>query len=91
MNAITPFDFEGRAVRVVEDAAGLPWFVALDVCECLGIKNSRQALTRLDDDEKGVISNDTLGGQQQVSSVNEPGLYSLTLASRKPEAKRFKR
>ncbi|QHG87948.1 Bro-N domain-containing protein [Xanthomonas sp. NCPPB 1638] len=91
MNAITPFDFEGRAVRVVEDDAGLPWFVALDVCECLGVKNSRQALTRLDEDEKGVISNDTLGGQQQVAAVNEPGLYSLTLASRKPEAKRFKR
>lgn len=91
MNAITPFDFEGRAVRVVEDDAGLPWFVALDVCECLDIRNTSHALSRLDDDEKGVANSDTLGGTQQVATVNEPGLYSLTLTSRKPEAKRFKR
>lgn len=91
MNAITPFDFEGRAVRVVEDAAGLPWFVALDVCECLCISKPRDAVARLDEDERGPVVVDTLGGAQQVSAVNEPGLYSLTLTSRKPEAKRFKR
>ena len=91
MNAITPFDFEGRAVRVVEDDAGLPWFVALDVCECLGISKPRDAVARLDEDERGPVVVDTLGGAQQVSAVNEPGLYSLTLTSRKPEAKRFKR
>lgn len=88
MNAITPFDFEGRAVRVVEDEAGLPWFVALDVCECLALRNSSQVIARLDEDEKGVHIVDTLGGTQQVATVNEPGLYSLTLTSRKPEAKR---
>ena len=43
----------------------------------------------MDDDEKGVISNDTPGGTQQVSVVNESGLYSLVLRSRKPEAKKF--
>jgi prophage antirepressor-like protein len=91
MNALTPFDFEGRAVRVVEDQAGVPWFVALDVCECLGISKYRDAVARLDDDEGCPVVVDTLGGQQQVSAVNEPGLYSLILTSRKPEAKRFKR
>ncbi|RWU12452.1 BRO-N domain-containing protein [Xanthomonas phaseoli] len=91
MNAITPFDFEGRAVRVVEDEAGLPWFVALDVCECLGISKPRDAVARLDEDERAPVVVDTLGGAQQVSAINEPGLYSLTLSSRKPEAKRFKR
>lgn len=70
---------------------GEPWFVAKDVCDVLELGNSRQALTRLDEDEKGVISTDTLGGSQEMSIVNEPGLYTLILGSRKPEAKAFKR
>ena len=77
-------------VRVIQ-RDGEPWFVAADVCKALEIGNSRQAIVRLDDDEKGVISTDTLGGQQQVNIVNEPGLYTLVLGSRKPEAKLFKR
>lgn len=68
-----------------------PWFVAADICACLEVGNSRQALTRLDDDEKGVISNDTPGGKQDMNIINEPGLYSLVLSSRKSEAKQFKR
>lgn len=92
MNALIPFDFEGRAVRVVEDEAGLPWFVARDVCECLGLSNTTRALERLDDDEQALISVQGISrGNDQVNVVNEPGLYSLTLTSRKPEAKRFKR
>jgi hypothetical protein len=70
---------------------GEPWFVAVDVCRALEVGNSRQAVARLDDDEKGVISTDTLGGRQDVSIINEPGLYTLVLGSRKPEAKAFKR
>ena len=70
---------------------GEPWFVAADVCKALEIANSRDALTRIDDDEKGVASTDTLGGKQEVAIVNKPGLYSLVLGSRKPEAKVFKR
>lgn len=77
-------------MRVVE-RDGKPWFVAADVCKALEIANSRDALTRIDDDEKGVASTDTLGGKQEVAIVNEPGLYSLVLGSRKPEAKVFKR
>lgn len=68
-----------------------PWFVASDVCSGLEIKNSRDALSRLDDDEKGVALTDTLGGKQTVATINEPGLYTLVLSSRKPEAKAFKR
>lgn len=49
-----------------------------------------QALSRLDEDEKGIISNDTLG-KQEVSTISEFGLYSLVLGSRKPVAKPFKR
>lgn len=78
------------SVRVV-DVNGEPWFVAADVCKALEIEKTDRALSRLDDDEKGAHSVSTLGGKQKVAIVNEPGLYSLVLGSRKPEAKAFKR
>ena len=77
-------------IRVVEQS-GAPWFVGKDVCDCLEIGNSRDAAASLDDDEKGVALIDTLGGKQEMSIISEPGLYSLVLRSRKPEAKAFKR
>lgn len=77
-------------VRVVE-VDGEPWFVGKDVCRCLELNNNRMALERLDDDEKGVSLIDTPGGKQEMITINEPGLYSLVLSSRKPEAKKFKR
>ena len=76
-----------RAVQI----DGEPWFVAADVCKALEIGNPRQAVARLDDDERGVISTDTPGYTQEMNAVNEPGLYGLVLGSRKPEAKAFKR
>lgn len=90
MNLMT-YSFEGATVRTMKDAQGEPWFVAADVCAVLEIGNTSMALGRLDDDEKGISSTDTLGGTQQVATVNESGLYSLILGSRKPEAKRFKK
>lgn len=81
-------DFGQIRILAINDE---PWFVAKDVCDALGLSNSRQALARLDDDEKGVISNDTLGGVQQMATVSEAGLYGLVLSSKKPEAKAFKR
>lgn len=90
MTEIVPFDFEGTAVRVLT-IDGEPWWVAADICAVLDIRNSRDALSSLDDDEKGVGITDTLGGRQQMTTVNEPGLYSLILRSRKPQAKAFKR
>lgn len=84
------FSYDGQPVRtVVTD--GQPWFVAKDVCDILELGNVAQAVSRLDEDEKGVISNDTPGGKQELLHINEPGLYSLILGSRKREAKRFKR
>lgn len=65
-----------------------PWFVAKDVCDCLEIKNTTDALKRLDDDERARFN---LGRQGETNIVNEYGLYSLVLSSRKPEAKEFKR
>ena len=85
---ITPFNFGTHAVRVIV-RDGEPWFSAADVCAVLGIKNHRDSLMHLDDDEKGVVSTDTLGGQQKISVVNESGLYALVLRSRKPEARKF--
>lgn len=86
---LASFDFEGRQVRIVTDAQGEPWFVAADVLSTISL--DRKALERLDDDEKGVNSIHTPGGVQEMTTVNEPGLYALVLGSRKAEAKRFKR
>ena len=68
-----------------------PWFVAKDVCECLAISKHRDAISRLDADERGSLKVDTLGGKQEMATVNKYGLYSLVMSSRKPEAKEFKR
>jgi hypothetical protein len=85
------FSFEGCNIRTTVDISGNPWFLAGDVCKVLAIANSRHALTRLDPDEKGVATADTLGGQQEQAIIDESGLYSLILTSRKPEAKRFRK
>lgn len=78
-------------IRVVQ-LNGEPWFVAADVCRALEIGNPTQALARLDDDEKNtVILNEGIPGNPNKTIVSEPGLYSLVLGSRKPEAKTFKR
>lgn len=79
----------GKLRTVLEN--GEPWFVAADVCKALGLGNNRQAIARLDNDEKGVILSDTPGGKQSMTTVSESGLYSLVLGSRKPEAHLFKR
>ena len=78
-------------VRVVQ-RDGEPWFVAADVCKALEISNPRMATERLDADEKNTVSlTDGNRGNPNMTIVNEPGLYTLVLGSRKPEAKLFKR
>ena len=82
---------EFGAVRAVT-LEGEPWFVAADVCRALGIGNSSDAVKRLDDDEHALVSIEGLSrGNDKANIINEPGLYGLVLASRKPEAKAFKR
>lgn len=68
-----------------------PWFVAKDVCQVLGIEKYRDTISRLDEDERGSVLVDTLGGKQQFTATNESGLYHLIFQSRKPEAKRFRK
>lgn len=71
---------------------GEPWFVAADVCRALEVKNNRDAINRLDNDEKNTVAlTDGNRGNPNTTIVNEPGLYTLVLGSRKPEAKQFKR
>lgn len=91
MNQLVAFNFESSNVRVVLDANMEPWFVAADVCAALELPETHKAIARLDDDEKGRNSIPTLGGSQEMSVVNESGLFNLVMGSRKPEAKRFKR
>lgn len=88
MNDIIPFSFEQRRVRI-SDRDGQPWFVAQDICDVLEISNHRDAVGRLDDDERASVIVDTLGGPQNVGAINESGLYKLVLRSRKQAAKRF--
>lgn len=88
---VTPFNFDQYQVRTLRHDDGEVWFVAPDVCDALDVGNVSMAVGRLDDDEKGISSIDTLGGPQEVTIISESGLYSLVLTSRKPEAKRFKK
>lgn len=67
------------------------WFVAKDVCKVLEIKNSSDAISDFDADQKGVAAIDTLGGPQMLGVINKSGAYTLALKSRKPEAKKFQR
>lgn len=85
------FQWGEYAIRVkVIDSK--PWFVAADVCAALEIGNPSQAMTRLDEDEKStLISNEGVTKGRSMNIVNEYGLYTLILSSRKPEAKAFKR
>lgn len=89
-NAPVPFSFESHTVRAV-NKDGECWFVAADVGAVLELTNVRASAALLDDDEKGVNTIDTPSGKQEMSIINESGLYALILRSRKPEAKRFRK
>lgn len=67
-------------------------FVAKDVATILGYSNPRDAINKhVDDEDKGVAKCDTLGGVQDLTIINESGLYSLILSSKMPNARKFKR
>ena len=79
-------------VRTIKGENNTPWFVGNDVAKALGYKNFRDALSRhVDEEDKGVVKHDTLGGSQNLAIINESGLYSLVLSSKLPQAKAFKR
>lgn len=71
---------------------GESWFVGKDICNALGFANHNDALSRLDADERdGVGITDPMGRSQEVTAINESGLYHLIFISRKPEARAFRR
>lgn len=78
----------GRTVRVVGTPISPEW-VAMDVCQCLGLRNPRSSLALIPAFEKGVAVVDTLGGPQEVATVTEAGLFRLVFRSRRPEAQQF--
>lgn len=68
-----------------------PWFVGKDVAVALGYNNARDAISKhVDDEDKGVAKCDTLGGMQNLSIINESGVYALIFGSKLPTAKKFK-
>ena len=92
LNEIKIFTNENFGEVGAVELEGNTWFIARDVCRALELDNSRQAISRLDEDEKNtVILNDGNRGNPNMAIINESGLYSLVLSSRKPEAKAFKR
>ncbi|MGE8207746.1 BRO family protein [Heyndrickxia sp. NPDC080065] len=84
------FNFKGRDLRMIIQN-NEPWFVAKDVCVILEISNSRDAVYRLDEDEKAMSVIPTQFGNKEMNIINESGLYELIFSSRKPEAKIFKK
>lgn len=90
MSNIQVFNYNSVEVRTIQND-GEPWFVLKDVCNVLHIGNSRDVVARLDQDEKGVGQIDTLGGKQEMTIINESGLYNVILRSDKPEAKPFRK
>lgn len=92
MNNIKIFEnAEFGSIRALE-VKNEPWFVGKDVAVILGYSNPRDALAKhVDDEDKGVAKCDTLGGVQDLTVINESGLYSLILGSKMPKAKEFKR
>lgn len=89
-NSLTIFNYQSTEIRVTFENNQF-WWVAADVCNVLEINSPSHALTRLDEDEKGIVSITTPGGEQKMCCVNESGLYSLILSSRKKQAKVFKK
>ena len=87
---IQKFQFETLPLNVI-DKAGEPWFIAKEACEILEISNYRDAVSRLDDDERVSVKVDTLGGEQDMTAISESGLYTLIIRSNKPKAKEFRK
>lgn len=90
MNELQLFNFEGKEVKTIQYNNEI-YFVGKDICDSLEISNVSDAIKRLDEDEKLVSTLPISGQNREVLLINESGLYSLVLTSRKPEAKRFKK
>lgn len=91
MNTLQTFTFDKKDIRVFGNADE-PLFAAVDICKALDLDNARQAVSRLEEDERStVILNDGNPGNPELNVVNEAGLYHLIMTSRLEQAKPFKR
>lgn len=79
----------GHEIRFIEKMPGDWWGIAVDVTKALGIRNSRDVVSRIPESQKGVVITDTLGGKQEVSIISEKGIYRLIMRSRRKEAEAF--
>ncbi len=92
MQDIKKFDHGMFGSLEVVMAEGEPMFYGKDIATKLGYKNVRDALSKhVHEEDKGVVKRDTLGGGQTTTVINESGLYSLTLRSKLPSARKFQR
>lgn len=92
MNALDLFTYdEGQTIRAGLDDSGEPWFVATDIAKILGYRMASDMTRRLDEDDRGTRSVRTPSGDQQMTTINEPGLYAAVLGSQVEGAKAFKR
>ncbi|WP_405120743.1 Bro-N domain-containing protein [Pseudomonas leptonychotis] len=89
-NNVIHFDFDKKQVRALL-INEQPWLVAADVAAALEYRIAGNMTRMLDEDEKGAHIVSTPGGAQEMLVINESGLYSAILRSRKAEAKRFKK
>ena len=78
---LSTFKFESNSIRTLA-INNEPWFIAKDLCDAINISNYRDAIEKLDEDEKGVALTDTLGGKQEMAVVSESGMYTLILRCR---------
>lgn len=90
IHSLESFRYKGTPIQVLGTYTE-PLFVAKEVCDALGLKDTQSAIRKLDDDERLMRKVYASGQHREVIVINEPGLYSLVLRSTKPEAKAFKR
>lgn len=90
MTELVPFDYSGRQVRTMTDLEGNTWFVAADVCAVLGLTNAAKAVSGLDDDERSTLPIGYGAGGPDRLIISEPGLYTMLVRSRRPEARPFR-
>lgn len=90
MNTLKSWDYGSHEIRTIEKD-GEPWWVLSDVCKVLELSSPHKIADRLDTDEKGRNLIPTPGGSQEMTIINESGLYSVILRSDKPQAKPFRK
>jgi anti-repressor protein len=89
---IEKYQFNNEEIQILLDDNNEPWWIANEVCKALQIKNPRDAVSRLQNEDKSAVGiADAIGRNQQTTVINEFGLYDLALVSRTEKAKQFKR